>query len=329
MATETFVKELMENADFKLMMKSMHENTTKVIRDLLDTHTKRIEEMEKTHLNRIEKMEREHRAKIEQLEGKLNEMEETQNCRMQTTESHLHKVKESHGRRIEQMEGEVHTLGCENIQLKTNLKSHEDQIDDLLGNLEATSMALEDQLQYSRRNCLVVTGVPEKKGVEDTDETIKSFAADKLGLEITDMDIDRTHRLGRRQGTKPRPIIVKFVRYNLRRKFMKQRKKLKGQGIGIQELLTPFAEHLLGKAQDLSSKAPWLKKVWTWDGRIVCLVQLSESHPEQKITVTCHSDLDKIWLKGKSPSPKSPWAKKKINDPDYMETAWEKTEKKD
>ena len=110
---------------------------------------------------------------------------------------------------------------------------------------------------------------------------------------------------------------------------MKQRKKLKGQGMGIQELLTPFAEHLLGKAQDLSSKAPWLKKVWTWDGRIVCLVKLSESHPEQKITVTCHSDLDKIWLKGKSPSPKSPWAKKKINDPDYMETAWEKTEKKD
>ena len=217
--------------------------------------------MEKTHLNRIEKMEREHQAKIEQLEGKLNEMEETQNCRMQTTESHLHKVKESHGRRIEQMEGEVHTLGCENIQLKTNLKSHEDQIDDLLRNLEATSMALEDQLQYSRRNCLVVTGVPEKKGVEDTDETIKSFAADKLGLEITDMDIDRTHRLERRQGTKPRPIIVKFVRYNLRRKFMKQRKKLKGQGMGIQELLTPFAEHLLGKAQDLSSKAPWLKKV--------------------------------------------------------------------
>ena len=130
-------------------------------------------------------------------------------------------------------------------------------------------------------------GVPEKKGVEDTDETIKLFAADKLGLEITDMDIDRSHRLGRRQGTKPRPIIVKFVRYNLRRKFMKERKKLKGHGMGIQELLTPFAEHLLGKAQDLSSKAPWLKKVWTWDGRIVCLVKLSESHPEQKN----HSDM--------------------------------------
>ena len=50
MATETFVKELMENANFKLMMQSMHENTTKVIRDLLDTHTKRIEEMEKNSL---------------------------------------------------------------------------------------------------------------------------------------------------------------------------------------------------------------------------------------------------------------------------------------
>ena len=268
MATETFLKELMENADFKLMMKSMHEDTTKVIKDLLDTHTKRIEEMEKPHLNRIDKMEREHQAKIEQLEGKLNEMEETRKYRMQTTENHLHNVEKTHGRRIEQIKGEVHTLGCENIQLKTNLKSHEDQIDDLLRNLEAISMALEDQLHCSRRNCLVVTGVPEKKGVEDTDETIKSFAADKLGLEITYMDIYRTHRLGRKQGTKPRPIIVKFVPYNLRRKFMRERKKLKGQGMGIQELLTPFAEHLLGKTQELSRKAPWLKNVWTWDGRI-------------------------------------------------------------
>ena len=143
-------------------------------------------------------------------------------------------------------------------------------------------MALEDQLQYSRRNCWVVTGVPEKKGVEDTDETIKSFAADKLGLEITDMDIDRTHRLGIKEGTKPRPIIVKFVRYNLRRKFMKERKKLKGLGMGILSLSISLAKH-----KKLSSKAPWLKKVRTWDGRIVCLVQLSEPHPEQKN----HSDM--------------------------------------
>ena len=63
--------------------------------------------------------------------------------------------------------------------------------------------------------------------------------------------------------------------------------------------------------------------------RVTCLVQLSSEHPEQKITVKNNADLNKIWLKGDKLSPKSPFAKHKITDPDYMETAWEKTEKRD
>ena len=177
---------------------------------------------------------------------------------------------------------------------------------------------------------MVVSGIAEKRG-EDTDEIIQTFAAEKLGIELEDTDIDRSHRLGKKQVGKPRLIIVKFVRYNMRRKVMKERRKLKGQGMGIQELLTPFTEHLMGKAKELSRKTPWLKKVWlwTWDGRVVCLVQLSESHPEQKITVRNNEDLNKIWLKGEKSSTKSPKAKRKITDPDFEQGEWEKTQKRD
>ena len=49
MASAEFVKELMDNADFKKMLKSMHDDTTNMIKDLLDSHTKRIEEMERKH----------------------------------------------------------------------------------------------------------------------------------------------------------------------------------------------------------------------------------------------------------------------------------------
>ena len=325
MATGEFVKELMENDDFKKMLKSMNEETAKVIKESLESHTSRIEEMEKKLLKRIEQIENEHKTNMNEMK-KLNEMEKTQRYRMQTMEKQVHKMEDAHTRRLEQAEAEIHTLSCENIKLRTQNSNHEKQIDDLLGNLEERSSVLEDQMQYSRRNCLIVTGIAENRG-EDTDKVMQSFAEDKLGIQLADSEIDRSHRLGKKQVGKPRPIIIKFVRYNMRRKFMKARRKLKGQGMSVQEHLTPFAEHLYGKTQDLSRKAPWLKKVWTWDGRVTCLVQMSERAPEQKITVKNYNDLNKIWRRGAEEKEKSP--KRRTTDPTYEQTAWEKTEKRD
>ena len=47
---------------------------------------------------------------------------------------------------------------------------------------------------------------------------IKTFS-EELGVEIKEDDIDRSHRLGKskRKDNKPRPIIVKFARYAVRR----------------------------------------------------------------------------------------------------------------
>ena len=43
MASAEFVKELKVNDDFQKIMKSMHDNTTNMIKDLSDTHTIQIE----------------------------------------------------------------------------------------------------------------------------------------------------------------------------------------------------------------------------------------------------------------------------------------------
>ena len=73
---------------------------------------------------------------------------------------------------------------------------------------------LEQQCQYTRRNCLIVQGIPEVSG-ENTNEIIKNFFWNKLGIEVYDSDIDRTHRLKQKSSQndgKPRPIIVKLVK---------------------------------------------------------------------------------------------------------------------
>ena len=118
---------------------------------------------------------------MNEMKKKLNEMEKTQRYRMQTMEKQVHKMEDAHTRRLEQAEAEIHTLTCENIKLRTQNFTHEKQIglDNLLGNLEERSSVLEDQMQYSRRNCLIVTGIAKNRG-EDTDKVMLSFAEDEL-----------------------------------------------------------------------------------------------------------------------------------------------------
>ena len=87
--------------------------------------------------------------------------------------------------------------------------------------------------QYSRRNCLLISGIkeadPPKENVseetsvvstqENTDITVLLLFNEKLAVNVHTKDIDRTHRIGRqKQKNKdaPRPIIVKFSNYNTR-----------------------------------------------------------------------------------------------------------------
>ena len=81
-------------------------------------------------------------------------------------------------------------------------------------------------------------------------------------------DIDRLHRLGKpktSKNAKPRPIIVKFVRYNTRNKIYRNKKKLKGTEISVTESLTVKRINMLEKAKEEHT----FNNVWSQDGRIM------------------------------------------------------------
>ena len=63
----------------------------------------------------------------------------------------------------------------------------------------------------------MIHGIEEDKG-EVTDDVVDNMLQDKLELEISKKDIDRSHRIGKPSPRKKRPIIVKFVRLNDRHK---------------------------------------------------------------------------------------------------------------
>ena len=88
-----------------------------------------------------------------------------------------------------------------------------------------------------------------------------------MAEEITIHGIDRTHRLGKRKldNNVPRPIIIKFTRYNIRNRIFKTKKKLKGKTVSITESLTKRRVVELKKAREMYG----FNNVWSQDSKIL------------------------------------------------------------
>ena len=171
------------------------------------------------------------------------------------------------------------------------ITKRDETIQQLQRQVDETQAQLEDLEQYSRRNCLLVHGIPESSQ-EDTNAVIRELAKDKLEQDISPLDIDRSHRLGQR-GKKDakgrqlhRPIIIKFSRYSTRSQFYDARKRLKGSKMFIHENLTAKRQKWL---HDTRRKYPAPNnKVWSQDGRIKI-----RTDDNKLLTISCDADLIK------------------------------------
>ena len=96
-------------------------------------------------------------------------------------------------------------------------------VNDMSAAIESLKGCLDRQEQYSRRNCLLIHGLPESEN-ENTDELVIDAIKEKMGEEIEKNEIDRSHRIGSpKNNGKSRPIIIKFLRYNTRCKIFKNK----------------------------------------------------------------------------------------------------------
>ena len=87
----------------------------------------------------------------------------------------------------------------------------------------------------------------------------------KLNIEISQISIGRSHRLGKRKGPgqKLQAIIVKFTRCKDRHHVFSKKKLLKRTGISVTESLTLKRMEHLKKAREQHGFA----NVWTLDGK--------------------------------------------------------------
>lgn len=185
-------------------------------------------------------------------------------------------------------------LQLELLKKQNQIDKAESEIQSLKQELSAVKESLENQEQYSRRNCLRIYGIKEAPN-ESTDNLVVDLARKSLKTDITLDHIDRSHRITPRlsanggvpphQTPRPKPIIVKFSSYNVRSQFYRARTLLKGSGIFINEDLTPQRQTLFARVRS----HPSVKRSWTLDGRIFAIDGNDRKHVILRVT-----DLEKL-----------------------------------
>ncbi|XP_078667360.1 uncharacterized protein LOC144909172 [Branchiostoma floridae x Branchiostoma belcheri] len=118
-------------------------------------------------------------------------------------------------------------------------------------NTEVTEMA--NKLDYienqSRRNNLIFDRIKDdrKETWEQSETKVKEVLRNKLRLNTDNIEIERAHRNGK-PGDRPRPIVVKLLRYKDKQNILRQAKMLKGTQIFINE---DFSDKIRQKRKDL------------------------------------------------------------------------------
>ena len=126
---------------------------------------------------------------------------------------------------------------------------------------------LDRQEQYSRKDNIRISGVSDPHNtVEDTNNIVIKIASD-MGVEIKPQDISVSHRLGKSSANYDRPVIVKFVRRDVKRKIMMNKKILKDKP----QYRKVFFNDDLTRTRYIITKELRLQKKnsWTIDGKIL------------------------------------------------------------
>ena len=157
---------------------------------------------------------------------------------------------------------QIQAISEENVSLRRENESLKTRVQKL-------ESAADNAEQYSRRNCLRISGVMENTN-ENTDELILDMTR-SMNVDLSLQEIDRSHKVGKPNAAKPRDINVKLSTFRAREKLYKARRQLKDTGhagVYINEDLTKFRSGLLYSGRKLV-KARRIWGAWSPNGTIL------------------------------------------------------------
>ena len=180
----------------------------------------------------------------------------------------------------------------------TNLKKENSTLNSRVQKLESAAEAAE---QYSRRNCLRVSGIGENT-FENTDALVLKMAA-TVEADITLDEIDRSHRIGKPTLGKTRDIIVKFSTFRARQKLYTARTNLKTRGyagVFINEDLTKHRSGLLFSARTLVKQR---RLIGAWSSNGTILIKTNEESVQRVLKPEYLTTYEKVVPRPLDPPP--------------------------
>ena len=158
-------------------------------------------------------------------------------------------------------------------QLIEQLKASEAKVTALEERVKAIEEHADRNEQYTRRSNLLFSGIPEAGPNEDTDKMILDVINMDMTPPLRTVNIERSHRLGKKREDRDRPIIVRFGSDRMRDRVIRSRSKLKAdrrdaRPIYVNEDLTAYRAKLSFDARKLKKKGR-VADTWTFNGKIV------------------------------------------------------------
>ena len=172
----------------------------------------------------------------------------------------------------------VSALMKENASLKNQVKELKQQSED-------HSISLNKIDQYSRRNNIIIEGIPSDVDNQHLEKKVIGILA-AVNIKVNELEIETTHRLGKSKKT-----IIRFVNRKNCSKLLSKKKELSSlskrslQELGfssetqlyVQPNLTPFDEKIGYYCRELRRKK-LIEKTWFYSGcNYIKLVNSSET----------------------------------------------------
>ena len=153
--------------------------------------------------------------------------------------------------------------------LNENITKLETRLGDLEQLVHKIDYDLDQQEQYSRRNCLLIHGLSTSEVASKTNYLgFENYIIELLNKytksEICKYDIDIAHPLPATRNSQKKSVIVNFIRRSVKDFIYYSKRSFKGSGLAITESLTKRRLHLMNEAKSSFGK----QHVWSMNGQI-------------------------------------------------------------
>ncbi len=175
--------------------------------------------------------------------------------------------------------GIVEKMSQEISSLKQIIDAKDQQIQSL-------NEQLDDVKQQEKRNTIRIDGMPEVQGEENVAETVSKFVSEKLDVPLMNWELESVFRVGKKNQSRNRRIIVRLLSHDKKKAIMKNKKKLHTRdrhvsAVYVNDDLTE-QRGLVFKTARQAVKDKRISSAWVFDGKVYVKVKETDDPVQVK-----------------------------------------------